>query len=82
MATPALLQQAADRLELAQLKLAHFRESPSTPANTRRWLEALTDYALALGEVQAFAQESADERLQALERRVAPAEQGSRPAAH
>lgn len=82
MAITAHLEQAAERLELAQLKLSHFRESPSTPANTRRWLEALTDYAQALGEVQAFSQEAIDERLQALERRLGPLEPGARPAAH
>ena len=66
MATPQLMRSAAERMEEAEKKLREVRETPFTPEATREWLEALTQYALALGEVQEYSQQSIHEKLHAL----------------
>jgi TorA maturation chaperone TorD len=44
------------------------REHPTTMASIRRWLEALTEHALASSELQQYQQELTMENLQALNR--------------
>ena len=66
MAVTQLMKAASERMEQAARRLRIAREGPFTPSALQEWLSALTDYALALGEVQAFSQESVHEKLQQL----------------
>jgi hypothetical protein len=70
MAVTELMRTSAERMERAEAKLKEAREAPFTPSGLHAWLSALTDYALALGEVQEYSQESIHEKLQALGREV------------
>jgi hypothetical protein len=66
MAVTKLMEEAADRKEQAERRLTEMREATFTPGNLKAWLTALTDYALALGEVQEYSQQSIHEKLQEL----------------
>lgn len=70
MSTPELMKTAATRMEAAAKKLAEARELPFTPGALKQWMEALTEYALALGEVQQYSQQSIHEKLQAVGREL------------
>lgn len=61
------LEEAAGRLEEARLRLMAAREGPSTPESQREWLEALTEYALALTELHEYTNEALYEKLAPLE---------------
>jgi hypothetical protein len=77
MALTQLMNAASDRMEAAAVKLRRVRQGPFTPSGLQEWLNALTDYALALGEVQAFSQESIHEKLQLLARDLHRSDLGS-----
>ena len=58
MALPRLLEEAASRMQEASLRMERAREKRATVKSNQDWLVALTDYAIALGDVQRFANES------------------------
>jgi hypothetical protein len=59
MTVPKHLDNAAARMKEA-------RQGPLTCENQKAWLEALTDYCMALSEVQAYGSESVHEKLHEL----------------
>jgi len=70
MAATKLMEAAAARMETAARKLREAREAPFTPGALKEWLTAVTDYTLALGELQEYSQQSIHEKLQALGRQL------------
>jgi hypothetical protein len=66
MALPRLLEEAASRMQEASLRMERAREKRATVKSNQDWLVALTDYAIALGDVQRFANESVHEKLHEL----------------
>jgi len=70
MPVTKLMNAASEKMETAAAKLRSAREGAFTPSALQEWLTALTDYALALGEVQQYSQESIHEKLQQLSREL------------
>ncbi len=70
MTVPKLLEEAVGRLKEASFLIEQAREKPSTLESQREWLGALTDYSLALSEVQEYNNESVHEKLHELAARV------------
>jgi hypothetical protein len=68
MAATEHMKASADKMEQAAARLLAAREGAFTPSGLQKWLSALTDYALALGEVQELSQQSIHEKLQQLTR--------------
>jgi hypothetical protein len=54
----------------AEFRIDEARRGPVTCDNQKVWLEALTDYCLALAEVQAYCNESVHEKLHELAGRI------------
>lgn len=70
MAVPRQLDEAVARMERAALDLEAARSRPASPEGMRLWLEALTEYTLALGDVHRFTNESVHEKLHAVASRL------------
>ncbi|MBI3355690.1 MAG: hypothetical protein HY038_02750 [Nitrospirae bacterium] len=70
MTVPKHLEEAAAKMKEATFRIDEARRSPVTCENQKVWLEALTDYCLALSEVQAYCNESVHEKLHELAGRV------------
>ncbi len=70
MTVPKHLEAAAARLKEAEFRIDEARRGPVTCENQKVWLEALTDYCVALSEVQAYCNESVHEKLHELAGRV------------
>jgi hypothetical protein len=70
MTVPRHLEQAALRLQQATHRVTLAREKPPTVESLHEWLDALTDVALALADIQSFNNESVHERLQTLAARA------------
>ena len=51
MSVPKHLEAAAARLKDALMRIEVAREGPVTCENQQRWLDALTDYCMALGDI-------------------------------
>lgn len=66
MTVPKHLEAAAAKLKEAEFRIDEARQGPVTCENQKLWLEALTDYCLALSEVQAYCNESVHEKLHQL----------------
>ncbi len=66
MTVPKHLEAAAARMKEATFRIDEARQGPVTCENQKVWLEALTDYCLALSEVQAYCNESVHEKLHEL----------------
>ena len=66
MTVPKHLDAAAARMKEATFRIEEARQGPVTCENQKVWLEALTDYCLALSEVQAYCNESVHEKLHEL----------------
>jgi hypothetical protein len=66
MTVPKHLEAAAARMKEATFRIEEARQGPVTCENQKVWLEALTDYCLALSEVQAYCNESVHEKLHEL----------------
>ena len=66
MTVPKHLEAAAARMKEATFRIEEARQGPVTCENQKVWLEALTDYCLALSEVQAYCNESVHEKLHQL----------------
>lgn len=70
MAVPKHLDEAVTRLKTASYRIEQAREKPSTPDSQKEWLEALTDFSLALSEIQEYNNESVHEKLHELAART------------
>ena len=66
MTVPRHLEDAVAKLKEAEFRIDEARRGPVTCDNQKVWLEALTDYCLALSEVQAYNNESLHEKLHEL----------------
>ena len=66
MTVPKHLEDAVTKLKEAEFRIDEARRGPVTCDNQKVWLEALTDYCLALSEVQAYNNESLHEKLHEL----------------
>ncbi len=60
------LEEAAHRLKEARLQIDLVPEGPATCENQKVWLEALTAYCQALGNIQSYNNESIHEKLHEL----------------
>jgi hypothetical protein len=70
MPVPKHLEDAVTKLKEAEFRIDEARRGPVTCENQKLWLEALTDYCLALAEVQSYNNESVHEKLHELAGRV------------
>ena len=70
MTVPKHLDEAAAKIKEATFRIEEARQGPLTCENQKVWLEALTDYCLALSEVQAYGNESVHEKLHELAGRI------------
>lgn len=70
MTVPKHLESAAAKLKEAEHRIEEARRGSATPDSQRLWLEALTDYCMALAEIQAYNNESVHEKLHELAGRV------------
>jgi hypothetical protein len=66
MSVPKHLAEAAAKLKEAAFRIDEARQGPVTCKNQKVWLEALSDYCLALSEVQSYNNESVHEKLHEL----------------
>jgi hypothetical protein len=69
MALEKQLQEASDRLRTASLRIDHARAKQVSEQTIEQWLAALTDYALALGEVYDLNMQALQERVEDLDQR-------------
>ena len=70
MSVPKHLAEAAGKLKEASFRIDEARQGPVTCENQKVWLEAVTDYCLALSEVQSYNNESVHEKIHELAGRV------------
>ncbi|ALA60315.1 hypothetical protein [Nitrospira moscoviensis] len=70
MPVPKHLEDAVAKLKEVEFRIDEARQGPVTCENQKLWLEALTDYCLALAEVQSYNNESVHEKLHELAGRV------------
>ncbi len=70
MAVPKHLEDAATRLKEAAFRIDEARRGPVTCENQKLWLDALTDYCVALTDIQSYNNESAHEKLHELAARI------------
>ncbi len=70
MTVPKHLDEAAAKMKEATFRIDQARQGPLTCENQKVWLEALTEYCLALSEVQAYCNESVHEKLHELAGRI------------
>lgn len=70
MTVPKHLEDAVARLKEAEFRIDEARQGSVTCENQKLWLEALTDYCLALSEVQAYCNETVHEKLHELIGRI------------
>ncbi len=66
MAVPKHLNEAVARLKEASTRIDAARTERLTLESVGEWLAALTDFCLALSDVQSFNNESVHEKLHAL----------------
>jgi hypothetical protein len=69
MALNKQLQEAGDRLRTASMRIDEARAKPATPHAIQEWPAALTEYALALGEVYDLNMEALQERVEDIDQR-------------
>lgn len=70
MAVPKHLDDAVTRLKAASYRIDQAREKPLTAESQKEWLEALTDFSVALSEIQEYNNESVHEKLHELAARA------------
>jgi len=70
MAIPKHLDEAVARLKDATRRIEEARAQPLAIETVTAWLAALTDFAMALSDIQSFNNESVHEKLHALAGRV------------
>ncbi len=66
MTVPRHLDEAVARMTAASARIDEIRQRAPTLANLAEWLVALTDFARAQADVQAFNNESVHEKLHQL----------------
>lgn len=66
MSLASHVEDAVVRLKEAQARIVEARAKPATSETTQEWLEALSDFALALADIQTFNNESVHEKLHEL----------------
>jgi hypothetical protein len=80
MSVPKLLDEAVARLEAAAGRIKAARMKAVSVESLHEWTEVLTDFTLALSDVQSFNNESVHEKIHVLAGRVGlrefPARQG------
>lgn len=70
MTVPKHLEEAAARLKDASSRISQVRDLPFTAENQKAWLEALSDFCIALSDIQAYNNESVHEKLHELAGRI------------
>lgn len=70
MPVPKHLDEAVARLKQALVRIDVARAKPLTLETLQEWLGALTDYAVAQGDIETFNNESVHEKLHELGGRV------------
>ncbi len=70
MPVPAHLEDAAARLSEASWRIDRAKGKAFTSETQREWLTALTDFSLALSDIQRFNNESIHEKLHDLTGRL------------
>lgn len=70
MALPKLLEEAAARLEEAAYRIHEVRTQSPTIPTLHEWMSALTEYCLALSDIQRLNNESVHEKLHAIAGRL------------
>ena len=70
MALPKLLEEAAARLDEASYRIGEVRTQSPTIATLHEWMSAMTDYCLALSDIQRLNNESIHEKLHAIAGRL------------
>ncbi|TAJ25550.1 MAG: hypothetical protein EPO64_07950, partial [Nitrospirae bacterium] len=63
MAVPKHLDEAVARLKEASLQIEQARDKPATLDSQKEWLAALTDFSMALSDIQEYNNESIHEKL-------------------
>ena len=63
MSLPKHLEDAVARLKEALFRIEQARAKPLTLENQRDWLNALTDFSLALSDIHEYNNESIHEKL-------------------
>lgn len=66
MSLAKLLEDAAKRVEEATFRIEAAKAKPIDPQVAREWLDALTEYCVALGDIQRLNNESVHEKLHAI----------------
>lgn len=66
MAVPKHLDEAVVRLKAASALIGDVRAKPASIEHLQEWLAALTDFCLALSDIQSFNNESLHEKLHEL----------------
>ncbi|HKO31308.1 MAG TPA: hypothetical protein VJU54_09225 [Nitrospiraceae bacterium] len=66
MSVPKHLAEATAKLKETSFRIDEAQKGPLTCENQKVWLEALTEYCLALSEVQTYNNESVHEKLNEL----------------
>ena len=61
-----LVEGATERLSEANARIERAKEGPLDAERTKEWLEALTQYVTALGEIHTLTNESVHEKLHEL----------------
>jgi hypothetical protein len=64
------LEAAVDKLKNAEARIGAARNKASSPEDLRAWLVALSDFCLALSDIQTFNNESVHEKLHELRERI------------
>lgn len=70
MTLAKLIENAAERLNEASARIVEARKKPATAANLAEWLDALTDFSLALSDIATYNNESVHEKIQEISRRA------------
>jgi hypothetical protein len=70
MAVPQHLEDAVNRLKDASWRIDQARPKASTIEHLREWLVALTDFSVALSDIQRYNNESIHEKLHVLAGRM------------
>lgn len=70
MSLPKHIEDAAGRAKEASFRIEEVRAQPLTLERVEEWLNALTDFVLALSDVQAYNDESLYETLQEITARL------------
>jgi hypothetical protein len=70
MPIPEHLEEAVARLSEASWRIDQAKAKPFSTETGREWLSALTDFSVALSDIQRYNNESVHEKLHALTGRV------------